>query len=235
MSENAERFVNLPFVDGVPWKCGPGTGRFTGQTVTVHLEHLEERLVEWLSCQVAVVGCVAWLTSERVLEALNSLPVCQVVMQKEDWMRPDFRGAHPARSSPHLYQANAGFDRHSLDLTSTLSYLGDPSVQRFRCIGQSVDREGRAVMHHKFLVGCASTIEPGESPDEVERLLLEGRSVWVGSFNMTRDAAGNLDSALVLGPEPAGLYFREWVDVFARSEELNFEHEYAVPEWRVGS
>jgi hypothetical protein len=52
---------------------------------------------------------------------------------------------------------------------------------------------------------------------------------------MTKGAVRNLDSALVLGHEPAFLYYREWIDVLVSSEPLDFNHVWSKPQWIVGS
>lgn len=234
MSKNIGNFTSLEHHCDAPYEFGLASGRFSGQTVTVHLDSLQERLLEWLSFQEAVVGCVAWLTNEAVIGALNGLQICQVTMQKEDWMRPDYDGKHPAKVNAALYRSDAGFDRYGLSDLPRLSYCGDPGVERFRCFGHSGDPGTRPVMHHKFLVGCSISKLERES-DQHPQIRLEPQSVWAGSFNMTKGARRNMDSAMILGPEPARLYLREWVDVLSHSEPLDFEQEHCTPEWRIGS
>jgi hypothetical protein len=158
-----------------------------------------------------------------------------VVMQKEDWMRPDYDGAHPARKSPALYSRGAGFDRWSLPALSSLSYCSDSSVERFRCFGFGGDPSKRPVMHHKFLVGCSAAWVSGDVDYSGDQLTLEPRSVWAGSFNMTKGSRRNMDSAVVLGSEPAALYFQEWVDILSHSERLDFDAVWCEPQWRIGS
>jgi len=244
MSKNIENFGRLSVDGPETYEFAPSTEAFEGQSVAVYLNDLEIPLLAWLSRQEAVVGCVAWLTNEKVLDALNSLKICQVVMQKEDWMRPDYDGRHPARHSRRHYNGEAGFCRLELAETSGLSMCSDPMVQRFRCFGQSTSAQtsgpmqtavppARPVMHHKFLVGCVSH-RPLDD-DGYPSLELIPRSVWMGSFNMTKGARRNMDSAVVMGAGPAALYYREWLDIFSHSEKLDFEHEYCVPEWRLGT
>lgn len=162
---------------------------------------------------------------------MGRLKICQVVMQKEDWMRPDYDGKHPAKTRPDLYMGGAGFYRIGLDVLSGLSYCSDPRVERFRCFGIAGDPARRPVMHHKFLVGCATVGDESRNSG----LSLDPQTVWVGSFNMTKGSCRNMDSALVLGKEPAAAYFQEWVDIVTHSEPLNFEHEWCEPQWRQGS
>lgn len=225
-------------------EISPASSRFTSQHVAVHLGRLEDRLLEWIARQEAVVGCVAWLTNEKILRALNAKPLLQVVMQKEDWLRPDFDGSHPAKTNRALYTRPAGFLRSEVEDLSDVSHLSDPYLGAFRCFGSTAEGR-RPVMHHKFLVGCSvdrtgkvvrecrsiARTEEQRGPG-VKALALLPQSVWVGSFNMTKGAVRNMDSALVLDAGPA---YCEWLDVLISSEPLDFDHAWCKPQWIVGS
>jgi len=57
----------------------------------------------------------------------------------------------------------------------------------------------------------------------------------MGSFNMSKGSDRNMDSAVIMGPAPAQVYYLEWYDIFAYSEPLNFNATYVAPEWRDGT
>src|SRR4051812_8513944 len=60
-------------------------------SVTVYFRNIEEHLVRLIGGAPMVVGCVAWLTSEAILGALARVPYgVSIVVQKEDFLRPDF-------------------------------------------------------------------------------------------------------------------------------------------------
>jgi hypothetical protein len=58
-------------------------------SVEVVFRHIERRLITELSSATIVVGCVAWLTSRPILEALAQTQGVSIVVQKEDFLRPD--------------------------------------------------------------------------------------------------------------------------------------------------
>ncbi len=57
--------------------------------VEIVLRDHERKLVELVDTHKAAVGCVAWLTSEPILEGLARLEAVSIVVQKEDFLRPD--------------------------------------------------------------------------------------------------------------------------------------------------
>jgi len=210
----------------------PDAATFDAQKIRVVFFPLERELLTWLEGFDAVVGCVAWLTNTRLLSSLNKKSYCQVIMQKEDWLRPDGTTSHPGvnLNTRECYRRRAGFDRSELQDLAGLSYLSDPMLERYRVFGINGARTQNPVMHHKFLVGCDAT-----ERNEAGQLVFKPKSVWAGSFNMTGRSVRNLDSAIIMGSEPASVYYKEWRDAVMFSEPLDFNANYVCPEWRLGT
>ena len=60
--------------------------------------------------------------------------------------------------------------------------------------------------------------------------------VWTGSFNLTYNASASLENAIVVKhPEIVWAYYREWEQIEAISEPLDWKSEWSAPEWRIGS
>ena len=57
--------------------------------VRVFFKNLEDHLIRYVQDVDIVVGCVAWLTSPRILKALSKVKGVSIVVQKEDFLRPD--------------------------------------------------------------------------------------------------------------------------------------------------
>lgn len=57
--------------------------------VAAYFKNLDSHLIKHIRTADAVVGCVAWLTSEKVLEALCDKNAASIIIQKEDFLRPD--------------------------------------------------------------------------------------------------------------------------------------------------
>lgn len=70
--------------------------------VEVVFNKLEDRLIGLLRECDAVFGCVAWVTSEPILRALAKKQAVSLIVQKEDFLRPDLR-ADPRGSGNPAY------------------------------------------------------------------------------------------------------------------------------------
>ena len=201
-----------------------------------------------------VVGCMAWLTSRTVLQALAALKHgCQIVVQKEDHLRP---GVVRKEELLTMYSRLRCPDRMCLPAgAAELSSGGDPSVDAVRCMGVCPSRPSQMVprMHHKFFVffraheihdPCEVYGDPfsldGESlevsPDEYVYERFVPYRVWTGSYNATENAALSRENVVIITSETiATQYTNEWLDIFALSESLDWTSRDVEPEWRFGS
>src|SRR5712692_3136819 len=57
--------------------------------ILVFFKNLEDHLIRFVQEADVVVGCVAWVTSEPILKALAKKKGVSLVVQKEDFLRPD--------------------------------------------------------------------------------------------------------------------------------------------------
>jgi phosphatidylserine/phosphatidylglycerophosphate/cardiolipin synthase-like enzyme len=110
---------------------------------------------------------------------------------------------------------------------------GDSSL--IGCVGNH-NREKKSAfprMHNKFLLFC----NVSESTSDLDyRFEVKPDTVWTGSFNLTRNAAMSLENALAItDPTVVQTYFREWEQVLALSEPLDWSSDWCEPQWRVGT
>jgi hypothetical protein len=189
--------------------------------LTAHFDGLRDRLVDLIVSAHFVVGCVAWLSDEVVLAALARLPIgCQVVVQKEDFLRPDGRARGKVLRAG--YEKLRCLDRIALPFgASELSQLGSQECGSVRCVGVA-GGAFRPLMHHKFLVFLDGEFAP--------------YATWTGSFNMSATAIRSRENAVVIRDRAvAETYGHEWCRMLAISEALDWQHRYVRPDWRFGS
>ena len=206
---------------------------------TVHFSNIEDRLIEFMDSAESLVGCVAWLTSERVLQAMCERKSVHLIVQKEDWLRPDTRGSWGGRRRD-LYEALPSLDAYRFEWpepVGSLSYLGSPGpVDAVRCLGNHNSTRIPATphMHHKFLV--AGSWE-SEKIDKTRRSTkFHPERVWTGSYNMTHSATRSLENVVVLDSSVlADEYCREFLMLMAASEPLDWESAWAWPQYRIGT
>ena len=202
-------------------------------SVQVYFRDLTKHLITHISSAEVVVGCVAWLTHPEILAALKAKSV-SLVVQKEDFLRPDFGAA-----SGWKRQLRAQYDALKCHLTrydfnnmiGSLSTSGDPSMEPVRCVGNYNREKAPAFprMHNKFLVFCRTNEQDGLA-------IVTPYAVWTGSFNLTYNAENSLENAVyITEASVVKAYFQEFGQVMALSESLDWESEWSVPEWRIGT
>jgi len=208
-----------------------------------HFRDLDEWLAWYIRDADHVVGCVAWLTYDPILSALSETKGVSIVVQKEDFLRPDYgyrsRDSwknHLRRLYSMLPSTLTRYDSSLRELgVYMLSFCSDPTIDAVRCVGFCDGSRQRPLMHHKFFVFCRDRGESFNEYGESEKII-EPYGVWTGSYNPTKNAVRSLENAIFIYHEPtAQSFFREWGQVVALSEPLDWTAEYANPQWRVGS
>jgi hypothetical protein len=213
----------------------------SGCDVRAFFGNLEEQLVAAIASADFVVGCVAWLTNREVLKSLAAVDHgCQLVVQKEDWLRPDLHTSRAdawKRDLRELYDdLRCDVDRYSLCSSCSMPTLSaglDIDEEPVRCAGNHNSTRVPAFprMHHKFFVLCdavddgvpvVSTVVP--------------RAVWTGSFNPTANGTRSRENAVLISSgEIASRYMLEWFNVYAISEPLDWESDWCEPQYRIGT
>ncbi|MDD1770969.1 MAG: phospholipase D-like domain-containing protein [Methanomassiliicoccales archaeon] len=198
--------------------------------VRAYFKNLAGSLILEMESADVVVGCVAWLTHPDILEALSRKRFVSIIVQKEDWLRPDYSPENEWRARQRArYETLQGPCRAELggllaemDLTSSME-----AFDAVRCVGyrNRSQRDSIPRSHHKFVVMC-NKLEHGVRPFRV----------WTGSFNFTNNAQRSFENAVAIDDEKlSAAYFAEYQQVAALSEPLDWTSEWVEPEWRIGS
>lgn len=212
--------------------------------VEVYFKNLEEHLIKRINEADSVFGCVAWLTSEKILQALSKKST-SIIVQKEDLWRPDldaernFNWKEKLRTQYNSIRTK--YCRYDLPGPG-LSISGDPMIEGVRCVGY-YNRERKPAsprMHHKFLVFTKEGMPREEDHYDGEDC---GRpnpplpyAVWTGSFNFTYNGTQSFENAVYINDDCiASSYFDEYQQILALSEPLDWESDWCAPEWRIGT
>lgn len=201
--------------------------------IEVVFKNHRARLIDLIGRTPVLLGCVAWLTDTEVLRAMARCHHVSIVVQKEDFLRPDLSGTW-GRSLRGFYDAlPAPLERYSLPGgVSGLSYCGDPSIRPVRCVGNH-NRDKRTAwprMHNKFLIFC-DRVPNSQGHDEVVP-----KRVWTGSYNISNNAAASWENAVIIdNADVAAAYAAEFAQILTFSEELDWTSDWVAPEYRIGS
>lgn len=208
-------------------------------TVSVYLRGLESRLIDHIKEADTVVGCVAWLTSFPILEALSNKRGVSLVVQKEDFLRPDTSKREDAwrRRLRAAYFALPPMERYELPVPlRNMSVCCDPTIEAVRCVGNhnSTRKPAFPRSHHKFVL--FGRYEITKMPGGYESYRNIPYAVWTGSFNFTDNATKSFENALVLTDSRiVEAFAQEHAQIAALSEPLDWTSNWAEPEWRIGT
>lgn len=196
----------------------------------------------------AIFGCVAWLTSEPILTALSKCGHVQIVVQKEDFLRPDNnQGKHnPWKNKLNtLYsKIHFGLERFQMKYgVGELSICSDPTVEGIRCVGNHNKDKNPAFprAHHKFLVFCElEDYKDQGTGQEYEWSNYKPIAVWTGSYNITDNATRSFENVIYLedgsGANPIiESYLKEHHQILSISEQLDWTSHWCEPEYRIGT
>ena len=125
----------------------------TSGNVEAVFRDIEERLVQEISSADFVVGCVAWLTNRRILEALGEVECC-IIVQKEDFLRPDSDGSKTELQALYNLILNRRNRGEFWPPLSEMSTHGDNGIEGIRCVGNHNAKRSPSFprAHHKFVV-----------------------------------------------------------------------------------
>ena len=208
--------------------------------VSVYFRDLTDKAIQHIRKADVVFGCVAWLTHYRIMEALASLKFgASIVVQKEDFLKPDINPMSDwVATLRKKYDAiTCSLCRFELpDPVGSMSMNCDPEIEGVRCVGEcNVSRKPSFPrMHNKFLVFAEATrVSSRKGPTGVKIIPY---AVWTGSLNFSLSSSLSFENAVVLyNSKVAKQYFREFCQILALSEPLNWNSEWMQPEWRIGT
>lgn len=200
--------------------------------VNVYFRNIRAALIAQIDRAEVVVGCVAWLTDKDILAALNKKKLVSIVVQKEDFLRPDLE-ASGNRWKAELRKMYDSMPKHAVryqfnNILGSISTQGDPSLDPIRCVGNRNDAKAPSSprMHNKFAVFA--------SLDKDERVV--PYAVWTGSFNFSKNAGMSLENAVLIKDMTiVDAYYQEFGQICAMSEPLDWTSDWIAPEWRIGS
>ena len=218
--------------------------------VETHFKNLENALIKKIieNSKGFIFGSVAWLTSENIINALAKCENVQILIQKEDFLRPDFGDTIKEKERRKKYRelySRLNFLHDKFDCHSPicdLSVCGDPSIEPIRCIGNYNSEQKRAMprAHNKFLVFCKKIKESSEKTRNEREEIYKPTGVWTGSFNFTQNAERSFENGIYL-EDNSGMnaiiisFLKEHHQIFALSESLDWESEWSEPEYRIGT
>lgn len=198
--------------------------------VEVVFKRHKARLIEEIVKYPIIIGCVAWLTDRDVLAALATRDGVSIIVQKEDFLRPDKNGS--ASEIRRMYEKIKPVWRAEIENTAMYSSSSCDELCGVRCAGNHNSNRSPAFprMHNKFLVFC----EAGTGSVGIETH--SPKKVWTGSYNISDNATRSWENVVLIeSVRVAKAYAAEYGQIFGLSEPLDWESPWVAPEYRIGT
>lgn len=196
--------------------------------INVYFNNLESHLIKHIKEADVVVGCVAWLTNYKILEALNTRLGIALVINKKNKDEIDKN-----KKLKELYEKMPSIRSDVFQTTTLIDCLQNEYIEPIRCVGirSKSKNETIPLMHNKFIVFCKATREDlGCGVKRKVEYFLEKNywknkvidyemsenfndynsdfllsinyikpyAVWTGSFNFTVNATKSFENALYI-------------------------------------
>ena len=211
--------------------------------VVVYFRNLEKKLISHIDKAHSVFGAVAWLTNGPILDAMSRKEHVQIVVQKEDFLKPDLKDSCREHFTKKLRERYARLNCNILRGEFEYWLLGltimcqnntkkiDDSLDAVRCVGNYNKDKKPAFprMHNKFLVFADVEVA---SDFGYPVNVIKPYAVWTGSFNFSHNGSNSLENALYITDQKiVDAYFKEYTQIAAISEPLDWTNVWMSPEW----
>ena len=217
---------------------------FSNGHVTVLFRKLEENLINLINQHECVLGCVAWLTNEAILQAMANCKAVCIIVQKEDFLRPDISSnKNWTKRLRNLYE-NLPEPIYKNDYNGIGGIINNLNVlnlsvnfEAVRCVGNHNSEKNPAFprMHNKFLIFCDIKNVFDSNGDVVSKRIIP-KKIWTGSFNLTYNSTFSLENAVVISSRKiANAYFNEWAFIVSLSEQLDWKKPWIQPQFAIGT
>lgn len=204
--------------------------------IKVYFRNLKENLIKYIEQCEIIIGCVAWVTDFDILDILATKQVV-IVVQKEDFLRPDLNIKHISSWKKQLQQKYNKLSCNKIGIGAFYNILSHHylnicswDIKPITCIGNYNRNKKPAFprMHNKFIICCKRNY------DHYNNLICIPKGVWTGSFNFTYNATQSFENALYITDEKiVHAYYEEFGHIASLSEELNWDSDWINPKWEA--
>jgi len=193
------------------------------QIMNVYFSDIEKNLLEKIQNAHFIMGCISWLTNNKIIQELEKKKGIKIIVQKEFFLKRDYNYyicnnnyyinlRKGYKSLPNLFNNIDGIeiDKESpIYQLCTKKLADDDDFDAIRCFGYA-NKNIKPLMHHKFLIFFDENLNP--------------TGVWTGSYNLTNNSNKSLDNAIYL--EDINIiknYIFEFEQIMFLSEKLNWD------------
>lgn len=221
----------------------------TSSGITCHFQNIDKYIAKYICQSDAVFGCVCWLTSQTIMNAMISVNTLMIV-SKDAQIRPEICNSGRPRDLAKLTLENYSkfsfdFDNFILpDEVKSIEKYKD-QIQPVRCCGAyATDTQDETLMHNKYIVLCKAqrTKEPTADTEQkkshkrkehIKKILIP-YAIVTGSYNYCPAANNSFENAIFIRNEPiARAYLSNFFNIFMLSEKIPWTNPCPITDLKI--
>lgn len=183
--------------------------------VIPYFSNLQSNLINHINDSTYIIGCVAWLTNQHILDSLTTKLGVKIIINKEEYL-----SSKMSLSKKSYYKNITGsYEKittiHDVDLSNVKIFPdyfineGDQNKKSSAILTCGIVHN-YSKMHHKFLVFF----------DDAFEII----GTWTGSYNMSNTSNYSLENAIFIKDETVAMeYINEFFDIYQYSEHYDWE------------
>lgn len=204
------------------YNVGSGT-----DDVQIRFNNLESFVVSHIQQSTAVIGCMNWLTSKKIINALANLSggvsiiidKCSIHESTPEY-KTAFHSLKPLKFKIMNLDEQYVFGSHYELESMSPNTVNSDAVRVFGTTHKRYNT--RVLMHHKFMIFCSLSDDGVITPT----------SVITGSYNFTENGGYCRENLIHLtGDQYTSGYFGEWRGCFLLSENIDHYKKDINPQY----
>lgn len=202
--------------------------------IEVYFKNIEKTIIEKIKKYKNVIGCIAWLTNENILRELSKKEKVLIVVQEEDFLRPDTNyDGDKKKWKKKIFDLYKKLEKGSIESSCWgVNYASadtiETGIRRFGLINEK-KLPAFPRMHNKFIL-CYNELEY-KLNKKGEYVLKNDGEVLSGSYNYTENSNNSLENILcVKDMKIIEGYFKQFVEILTMSMPLDWEGDWSPSE-----
>lgn len=198
--------------------------------IEVYFKNIEKVIIDKIKKYKYVVGCIAWLTNENILKELAKKEECLIIVQDEDFLRPDIDFDGNMKSWKNkifkLYNNIKKIDTTCL-VPIGINILSTVKTGIRRCGMLNTDKKPAFPrMHNKFIIVFNDAYIYDEKEEMLPDPVIEGE-VITGSYNYTENSNNSLENIVCIKDNNIiSAYYKQFGEIAIMSVPLKWSKEW---------
>lgn len=185
-----------------------------GNNIIPYFDDIEIHLLKYINESTYIIGCVAWLTNENIIDAIIKKEGCKLIVNKEEYLSSKLhhRNNRYCCNLRNKYDNIKDLCEIKIDKSNPIyNNLIEPLINTNKkgAILTCGIVNNKCKLHHKFIIFYDKSLNP--------------IGVWTGSYNLSVNSNYSLENVIFIKDEYViNEYLKEFIMISKKSEPYNW-------------